>query len=416
MWFIEQILGSTAEPQESQSCVSVDRNKDAPVVERTNPYGGFTLGDDDTSAGGSAVLSHLPSRRENKVNPANGGFKVNQLLCASVLCNDMDSVSKPTIYANRLTLLDGEQGRSNESATSPEDVFNSSTIPRNISERKSCNATTEEEDGAIEVQAEDAGLSLSAIDDIKDSTTVLTSNASSDEETDLKTSKSRMLRWRLLLIMLLMISAVCVIAVLAVGAANSSRTTEVNASTVPNSIGEDPGASSEVTEEPNVRESNSTSAPTANTTLVSPTVKQEDEDTAGWWSEWSDEATMSPTVTQSIAITDEGTTMPIEISCGNDHNLIVASECQSDGVQSWSFTRVLFCFSRTRDGDWYWIRGADNDYDRWDYTEGASEGTLDFDSIPSGKYLVSLVRDSMQPYNILLTEEVTVPDCSTTTS
>ncbi|KAG7366889.1 hypothetical protein IV203_029559 [Nitzschia inconspicua] len=405
MWFIEQILGSTAEPQESQSCVSVDKNKDAPVVERTNPYGGFTLGE-------SAVLSHLPNKRENKANPANGGFNVNQLLCASVLCNDMDSLSKPTINANRSTLLDGEQGRSNKSAASPEEVSNSSTIPRNINGRKSCDATTEEEDGAIEVQAEGAGFSLSAIDDIKDSTTVLTSNASADEETDLKTSKSRMLRWRLLLIMLLMVAAVGVIAVLAVGAANNSRTTEANASTVPNSIGEDSGASSEATEEPNVLESNSTSAPTANTTLA-PTVKQEDEDTAGWW---SDEATMSPTVTQSIAITDEGTTMPIEISCGNDHDLIVASECQSDGVESWSFTRVLFCFSRTRDGDWYWIRGADNDYDRWDYTEGASEGTLDFDSIPPGKYLVSLVRDSMQPYNILLTEEVTVPDCSTTTS
>lgn len=97
--------------------------------------------------------------------------------------------------------------------------------------------------------------------------------------------------------------------------------------------------------------------------------------------------------------------------CPN-HNLDVSSYCS--GGASGSISIASFCFGSKRDGDWYWIRssaGAATAYDSWDYTE-ETNGQLTIGDLKGGdSYIISLVRDSMQPYDEIISHEFTVPKC-----
>ena len=98
-------------------------------------------------------------------------------------------------------------------------------------------------------------------------------------------------------------------------------------------------------------------------------------------------------------------------TCPN-HNLDVSSYCS--GGASGSISIASFCFGSKRDGDWYWIRssaGAATAYDSWDYTE-ETNGQLTINDLKGGdSYIISLVRDSMQPYDEIISHEFTVPEC-----
>jgi hypothetical protein len=425
MWFYEQIASSKAEPQLQEDGAMAD-TKMAVEVEQANTYE-LTSGEEDSSIGSSATPLNPPTTEEEEIQP-DEGFEVDHFLKSRVL----SKVSKSSSVNDDSAAIGEGQCGNTKSVASVDDAIaddaskvskNSSAISsRNLNAR---NVSTEEEQGAIEVEAAGVGFSLKSWEDVKDIITVLSSKAS-DDESDLKSEKRyRRSRTKKLLFCIgafIVISSICLIAGLAVGVErNSIVKKESSANSAASSNEEDTESDTVMpsfvaTEVPDVNGTNATFAPSANSTFDSPPVKQDDGSTAPWQDDLTtgtDAPSATSTSSQSVVVTAAGTTMPTDISCGDDHNLIVASECQSDGAESWSNTRVLFCFSRTRDGDWYWIRGSESDYDRWDYTEGASEGTLEFDSIPPGDYLVSLVRDSMQPYDILLTETVTVPDCST---
>ncbi len=101
--------------------------------------------------------------------------------------------------------------------------------------------------------------------------------------------------------------------------------------------------------------------------------------------------------------------LPWDDNCPN-HNLDVSSYCSSSG----SISIAAFCFGSKRDGDWYWIRssaGAATAYDSWDYTE-ETNGQLTINDLKGGdSYIISLVRDSMQPYDEIISHEFTVPQC-----
>jgi len=97
-----------------------------------------------------------------------------------------------------------------------------------------------------------------------------------------------------------------------------------------------------------------------------------------------------------------------------DHSLVVSSTCTAASANA--ISTALFCFASKRDGDWYWVRNKNSedsitaDYDSWDYTE-ETESELIFLNLSKGNYIISLVRDSMQPYAEIISQEFNVPEC-----
>jgi len=125
---------------------------------------------------------------------------------------------------------------------------------------------------------------------------------------------------------------------------------------------------------------------------------------------------LGPTLEPSISVTEASTTVVTIVvttdgtSSSNcpDHSLVASSNCAENSATA--FSTVLFCFASKRDGDWYWIRGSDDSddtrgYDIWDYTD-ETEGQLTLSDLVKGNYLVSLVRDSMRPYDIITTHNL----------
>lgn len=140
---------------------------------------------------------------------------------------------------------------------------------------------------------------------------------------------------------------------------------------------------------------NATGAPTPNPTVL-PSVS----------------ATAAETPESTATETSEATASPTN-PCP-DHDLAVSSSCGSEGTDG-VLSTASFCFASKRDGDWYWIRNREDTatpaYDSWDYTE-ESEGNLPLPNLAKGDYVISLVRDSMQPYEEIVSHEFTVPECS----
>jgi hypothetical protein len=132
--------------------------------------------------------------------------------------------------------------------------------------------------------------------------------------------------------------------------------------------------------------------------------------------------TPAPTPQQTLPVTDVSTkavTSEVTDSLWSnnncpDHSLVVSSNCVEDDFTT-AFSTVQYCFATKRDGDWYWIRGTGDDegnsgYDSWDYTD-EMEGQLTLLDLGKGNYEISLVRDSMQPYDVITTHIFTVPEC-----
>ena len=132
--------------------------------------------------------------------------------------------------------------------------------------------------------------------------------------------------------------------------------------------------------------------------------------------------TLAPTPQQTVPVTDVSTTAvtsevtdsPWSNENCPDHSLVVSSNCVEDDSTT-AFSTVQYCFATKRDGDWYWIRGTSDDegtseYDSWDYTD-EMEGQLTLADLGKGNYEISLVRDSMQPYDVITTHNFIVPEC-----
>jgi len=122
----------------------------------------------------------------------------------------------------------------------------------------------------------------------------------------------------------------------------------------------------------------------------------------------SSSATTTTTTTSSESSeTDSLWSDPV---CSND-DLAVSSACASAS----SISKASFCFASKRDGDWYWVRSASEDgtspaYDSWDYID-ETQGELSILDLNEGNYIISLVRDSMEPYDEIVSHEFTVPEC-----
>jgi hypothetical protein len=410
MWFFAQIAGSQVEPhvQQPHELTSGDKQ----VVSNR-----LTSGNSDNSTANSAAPVVVPPVNDEE-NRADIGFEVNHrnVQNYSWIGGETTQASTRSVASSSATM--STHGMSTKSAAS------------------------EEEQAGVEVVAAGSGYPLSNLVQLSKSTTV----PSSDNESDLKTGGGIRQRWLLCIGASVMVAVIFLSIGLAVGfsrrsfkdtTANTVEVSEaavVNATTpsteeaktniptnAPTASVSDNVNSSNKDDEDNVVATTTTrddSAAATDTPTDYPTdyptasisILSTMEDTMSA----TDYPSSSPSASQTVEVTVSGTTIRTELTCEESHNLMVASTCQSDDSESWSYTQLSYCFSQARDGDWYWIRGSDSDYDRWDYTEGASKGMLDFDSIPPGEYLVSLVRDSMQPYDVLITESVTVPDCSTT--
>jgi hypothetical protein len=254
----------------------------------------------------------------------------------------------------------------------------------------------EEERGAIEVEAAGRGFVSSNPEEIKDYVGILNASATEDEN-ELK-KKSRFSKRSTLIAVILLLAGICLVAILASQVRKHSSNTTTS-------------SSSSALEQSETASSDGEISPTSAPTSAIPSSTTQMPSTVG--------PTLTPTAfetfVETVVVTSDGT-VAADVSCGSDDSILVTSECQSDGDESWSATTISYCFSSSRDGDWYWIRDRSEDYDQWSYTEGASEGIAELSGIPAGNYLVSLVRDSMRPYDIITTQEVTVPDCSTTTA
>lgn len=110
----------------------------------------------------------------------------------------------------------------------------------------------------------------------------------------------------------------------------------------------------------------------------------------------------------SESVSTAGDLLWSDPACPN-HNLDVSSSCVIGA--STSISTASFCFASKSDGDWYWIRSSGSDaYDSWDYTD-ETEGGLTIMDLSRGQYIISLVRDSMHPYNEIISHEFTVPQC-----
>ncbi len=98
--------------------------------------------------------------------------------------------------------------------------------------------------------------------------------------------------------------------------------------------------------------------------------------------------------------------------CPND-DVAVSSACASGSASS--ISTASFCFVSKHDGDWYWLRSASEGgpspaYDSWDYID-ETKGELTILDLNEGNYIISLVRDSMEPYDEIVSHEFTVPEC-----
>lgn len=297
-------------------------------------------------------------------------------------------------------------------------------------------ASNEEEQGAIEVEAAGAGFSrksASASDSVSDRVAVR--STPSEVEVDLKARKREVFctrKCKACVLVVAMVALLLLIGGLTYGAVKNSKSNERTAVSALTRGEDEDGVDIVDVDRMEVPTESQVLSPNGNTVPANTTQFQDDQDDEPIFETTFSPDTPAPspsgteagtvasttaaTTASTAAVTAVGTDMPTEISCSSDHNLVLSATCENDGFESWSAIRILYCFSSTRDGDWYWIRGVDTDYDRWDYTEGSAEGLLDFASIPAGNYLVSLVRDSMQPYDILLTEELVIPNCDTVAS
>jgi hypothetical protein len=457
MWIYEQIVGSKVEPQRHQPEVTPPKKQ----IKSTTIT--ITSGENDSVTGTEVPLA---SCEENR---ASLGFEVYHRL-ESIVFGHKDAVS--TVSLDQDDILEDEKAShcSTRSAASADDASKasmSSSVTLNTQGMSTGSVTSEEGRCAIEVEASGSGFPLSSFEQLKDSAIVL----SSVDESDLKTERSGRRcptkRWLCFIVVSVIVAGICLMVGLAVGVSRNSfknknvvhatatSTVEVSEaaavdaatpsseeapSNVPKEVVSDNSTSTDkdhegsnaawiddsesATDDPtDIPTASSSASQTLDVTVAdtdvpteSPTSSTSASQTIEVTVATADNPTTSPSAPQTVEVTVSGTTVPTELTCGEDHDLIVSSQCQSTGSESWSSTRVSYCFSRARDGDWYWIRDSNSDYDRWDYTDGASEGAMDFDSIPPGEYLVSLVRDSMQPYDVLITESLTVPDCSTTSN
>lgn len=168
------------------------------------------------------------------------------------------------------------------------------------------------------------------------------------------------------------------------------------------------------------------------------------------------QATVTPTFqpTTSQPTTLNPTIAPIEDidwsnGCPDDESIVTAVVSPSNNndcnARRTSLVLIQYCIASKRDGDWYWIRSnatntddTDNndyyyddntapegrrEYDSWEYINDDGIITNDQEqhrtgqkvvtdirrSGNDGKYLVSLVRDSMLPYDIITTHEFIIP-------
>ena len=125
-------------------------------------------------------------------------------------------------------------------------------------------------------------------------------------------------------------------------------------------------------------------------------------------------ATSEVTTKFSSLASSEATAIWNDAICSEDH-LVVSSSCVESSSNALS--TASFCFSSKRDGDWYWVRSKTTttemppSFDSWDYTE-EKKGELTFLDLSAGDFTISLVRDSMQPYDEIISHEFTVPECT----
>jgi hypothetical protein len=251
----------------------------------------------------------------------------------------------------------------------------------------------EEERGAIEVEASGLGLtpSVALNDTTKDIITILPTNSDSNEDITKTPPKRRRRPYVMIGLIAILLLSTLVGLGLAIGRNSSRNESDASSSSLKDITVEDE-TGADIIDVDVPPSTNATATPEVSESTESPT----------------DSTTGTGSSAATIEVTPDGQT----ISCGPNHNIIAMSTCQKTSPA----TTVLYCFATTRDGDWYWIRGkeSDNELDVWDYTNGASDGRLEYgDDIPPGTYLVSLVRDSMEPYNVIITQELVVPNCTT---
>ncbi|KAL3911986.1 MAG: hypothetical protein SGARI_001378 [Bacillariaceae sp.] len=279
--------------------------------------------------------------------------------------------------------------------------------------------STVQEVGAIEVEAAGAGFARKSVEGMDEKITVLSASDCTDEPPKIKPKKKGGRRrgfskkQSMCLILFVVIALLLLIGGLTYGAirnSNKNQQTSVAALTGAEDEADVGIINVDLTEDDTTNDGDGDSTPADTPATSAPGTQTTAPVTK------TNAPSSSPTAAATMAVTPEGTFMPTEISCSSDHNIMVGSTCDTDGFETWTATRVLYCFSRVRDGDWYWIRSVDGEYDRWDYTEGSSEGMLDFAGMPEGNYLISLVRDSMRPYDIILTQDLVVPNCANTTA
>jgi hypothetical protein len=264
----------------------------------------------------------------------------------------------------------------------PQSIIFFSHLTRNNKFRE--NAAPEQERGAIEVEAAGLGFTSTALnDDTKDVITILSPESDIDGDNNIKPRRKR----SYVLIGSVLILVVATLIGLVIGATRNVVSNKVDASPSSSSLTGNTGKIETGANRVDVDKNNSTNTTTNES-----------------------QATQNPTDKGSSEATVEILPDGQEISCGPNHNIVVASSCQENSP----LTTVLYCFATTRDGDWYWIRGkfSDNNVDVWDYTNGVQQDRLEFSNIPTGTYLVSLVRDSMKPYNVIITKELVVPNCT----
>jgi hypothetical protein len=261
-----------------------------------------------------------------------------------------------------------------------------STLAQTTKSLENNERSNEDERGAIEVEAVGLGFSATATTDLNGGKDVITVISPDDyPQKTAKVEKLRSLRKRTIAIL---VFTACAALVVLVGLAAGIKTHKNKEVASSSSALQENGA--DVVE---VDTGSGSDSSTITSSTNSPSAV--------------------PTETVTVGVSPDGTFDPTaELNCGRDHQLVVSSKCQEGEDSNRALSFVNYCFGSTRDGDWYWIRNNDTSYDSWDYTNGASRGVVQLSTIPSGKYLVSLVRDSMEPYNVIITEELVVPDCS----
>mmetsp|Transcript_31138 Transcript_31138/g.51905 ORF Transcript_31138/g.51905 Transcript_31138/m.51905 type:complete len:373 (+) Transcript_31138:28-1146(+) len=341
-----------------------------------------------------------PPPPTKKATKASGTGSSSVSVFAESVCGDVVELIQDAVE----TTIGSHPGESKVLVKSPSiSSENSRTVDGTV-------ASAEEENGAIEVTAVGRGFQ-GAVEDWKDVVTVLSSSSSTGSNSshgDATKQKHHRKRSRFLfglfVVLVLSLSVALVIALYMKGDTFGIRKDSSSAAVAgaaKEEMGEQIGA--EVVDV------------VVETPTVAPTSSEPQGEQGAANNPWNDESenretwspTWSPTPATTVEVTSHGT---VEWICDDDHNIVVTTSCQG----TVPLVAISYCFSWTRDGDWYWIRD-NGDYDEWGYTEGAADGTMEFSDMPQATYLVSLVRDSMEPYDVLITESFTVPDCSVTT-